>query len=318
MASTIESVPRRLVIATRASRLALWQAEHVRDCLTRLYPSVEVELLKLSTRGDEILDRSLQKIGGKGLFIKELEYALLDGRADLAVHSLKDVPVELTKLFELAAILPRAETRDAWVSNHYADMLALPHGAVVGTSSLRRESQLRSLIPHVIVKPLRGNLDTRLGKLDAGNFDAIILAAVGLQRLGLAHRIRGLISTQDSLPAPGQGSLGIEIRADRADLKQLLQPLICSQTTACSLAERAVSRALGGSCSVPIAAYATIQDNQIHLQALVATPDGQQVVSYQANAPIDDAVKLGEAVAQALQRQGADQILASLNQPGHA
>lgn len=318
MDSTIETLPRKLVIATRASRLALWQAEHVRDCLIRLYPSVDVELLKLSTRGDEILDRSLQKIGGKGLFIKELEYALLDGRADLAVHSLKDVPVDLTKSFELAAILPRAEIRDAWVSNHYADMLALPHGAVVGTSSLRRESQLRRLIPHVIVKPLRGNLDTRLGKLDAGEFDAIILAAVGLQRLGLADRIRGLISTQDSLPAAGQGSLGIEIRADREDLKQLLQPLVCSQTTACSLAERAVSRVLGGSCTVPIAAYATIQGNQIHLQALVATPDGQQVVSHQASAPIDDAMMLGEAVAHALQRQGADQILASLNQTGHA
>ena len=314
----IETLPRKLVIATRASRLALWQAEHVRDCLIRLYPSVEVELLKLSTRGDEILDRSLQKIGGKGLFIKELEYALLDGRADLAVHSLKDVPVDLTEPFELAAILPRAETRDAWVSNHYADMRALPHGAVVGTSSLRRESQLRRLIPHVVVKPLRGNLDTRLGKLDAGDFDAIILAAVGLQRLGLADRIRGLISTQDSLPAAGQGSLGIEIRADRSDLKQLLQPLVCSQTTACSLAERAVSRVLGGSCTVPIAAYATIQGNQIHLQALVATPDGLQVVSHQANAPIDDAMKLGESVAHALQRQGADQILASLKQTGHA
>lgn len=317
MDSTIETLPRKLVIATRASRLALWQAEHVRDCLMRLYPSVDIELLKLSTRGDEILDRSLQKIGGKGLFIKELEYALLDGRADLAVHSLKDVPVDLTKPFELAAILPRAETRDAWVSNHYADMFALPHGAVVGTSSLRRESQLRRLIPHVVVKPLRGNLDTRLGKLDAGEFDAIILAAVGLQRLGLADRIRGLISTQDSLPAAGQGSLGIEIRADREDLKQLLQPLVCLQTTACSLAERAVSKVLGGSCTVPIAAYATIQGNQIHLQALVATPDGQHVVSHQASGPIDEAMKLGEAVAHALQRQGADQILASLNQTGH-
>jgi hydroxymethylbilane synthase len=317
MASNTQTLPKKLVIATRASRLALWQAEHVRDCLIRLYPSINVELLKLSTRGDEILDRSLQKIGGKGLFIKELEYALLDGRADLAVHSLKDVPVDLVEAFELTAILPRAETRDAWVSNHYADMQALPQGAVVGTSSLRRESQLRRLIPHVTVKPLRGNLDTRLGKLDAGDFDAIILAAVGLQRLGLADRIRGFISTQDSLPAAGQGSLGIEIRADRSDLKQLLQPLACSQTTACSLAERAVSRVLGGSCTVPIAAYATMQDNQIHLQALVATPDGQEVVFHQASASIDKAVQLGEAVAHALQMQGADHILASLNQTGH-
>jgi hydroxymethylbilane synthase len=318
MVSNTHILPPKLVIATRASRLALWQAEHVRDCLIRLYPSVEVELLKLSTRGDEILDRSLQKIGGKGLFIKELEYALLDGRADLAVHSLKDVPVDLTEPFELAAILPRAEVRDAWVSNHYAEMQALPHGAVVGTSSLRRESQLRRLVPHVTVKPLRGNLDTRLGKLDAGEFDAIILAAVGLQRLGLADRIRGLLSPQDSLPAAGQGSLGIEIRADRADLKQLLQPLVCLQTTACSLAERAVSRVLGGSCTVPIAAYATIEGNQIHLKGLVATPDGQRVISHQASAPVDDALKLGEAVAHALQKQGADQILASLSQTGHA
>lgn len=318
MVTSIQNVPQKLVIATRASRLALWQAEHVRDCLLRLYPSVEVELLKLSTRGDEILDRSLQKIGGKGLFIKELEYALLDGRADLAVHSLKDVPVDLTEPFELAAILPRAETRDAWVSNQYADMHALPKGAVVGTSSLRRESQLRRLVPHITVKPLRGNLDTRLGKLDAGEFDAIILAAVGLERLGLSERIRSLISTQDSLPAAGQGSLGIEIRSDRADLKQILQPLACDQNTACSIAERAVSRVLGGSCTVPIAAYAIIQNHQIHLQALVSTPDGRQVVSHQANGSIDQANQLGEAVARALQQQGADQILASLNQIGHA
>jgi hydroxymethylbilane synthase len=318
MLSSIQKLPKKLVIATRASRLALWQAEHVRDCLLRLYPSLHVELLKLSTRGDEILDRSLQKIGGKGLFIKELEYALLDGRADLAVHSLKDVPVDLTEPFELAAILPRAETRDAWVSNHFANMLALPQGAVVGTSSLRRESQLRRLAPHIRVKPLRGNLDTRLGKLDAGEFDAIILAAVGLERLGLSERIRCLISTQDSLPAAGQGSLGIEIRTDRADLKQLLHPLVCVHTTACSIAERAVSRVLGGSCTVPIAAYATVQNEQIFLQALVATPDGQQVVSHQARGSIDEANQLGEAVARVLQQQGADKILASLNQTGHA
>lgn len=317
MASHQLSFPQSLTIATRASRLALWQAEHVRDCLIKLYPRLDVNLLKLSTRGDEILDRSLQKIGGKGLFIKELEHALLDGRADLAVHSLKDVPVELTAPFELAAILPRAETRDAWVSHQYSDLESMPKGAVVGTSSLRRESQLRRLAPHITVKPLRGNLDTRLAKLDAGEFDAIILAAVGLQRLGLSNRIKRFMPIEDSLPAAGQGSLGIEIRDDRDDLRQLLKPMVCSQTTACSLAERAVSRVLGGSCTVPIAAYATVVGQNIHLQALVATPDGQQLIIARDSAPLSDAERLGEAVAKALKQQGADELLASLNSVGH-
>lgn len=311
------SLPNVLTIATRASRLALWQAEHVRDWLKKLYPSVDVQLLKLSTRGDEILDRSLQKIGGKGLFIKELEHALLDGRADLAVHSLKDVPVDLTDPFELAAILPRAETRDAWVSNTYPTLDALPAGTIVGTSSLRRESQLKRRFAQVVVKPLRGNLDTRLAKLDQGQFDGIILAAVGLQRLGLSDRIRSYISIEDSLPAAGQGSLGIEICAHRHDIKSLLAPLICPNTTACSTAERVVSSVLGGSCTVPIAAYATMAGQQMHLHALVASPDGKEWITASQTAPMQDALQLGHRVANALIDQGADQLLARLQAALH-
>ena len=213
------SQPQRLVIATRASRLALWQAEHVRDRLRALYPACAVELLTLTTRGDQILDRTLSKVGGKGLFVKELETALLDGRADLAVHSLKDVPVDLQAPFELCAVLERADPRDAFVSNTYATLAELPAGAVVGTSSLRREAQIRARHPQLAVKPLRGNLDTRLGKLDRGDYDAIVLAAAGLERLGLGGRIRSLLDPAVSLPAAGQGALGIEIRDDRDDMR---------------------------------------------------------------------------------------------------
>ncbi|MDO8695256.1 MAG: hydroxymethylbilane synthase, partial [Sheuella sp.] len=212
------TLQRKLVIATRASRLALWQAEYVQACLLEIYPDMSVELLKLSTRGDEILDRSLSKVGGKGLFVKELENALLDGRADLAVHSLKDVPVDMQPPFELSTIMARADCRDAFVSNDYDSLADLPQGAVVGTSSLRREAQLRARFAHLKIEPLRGNLDTRLGKLDSGQYAAIILAVAGLERLGLAHRIRAHISVEDSLPAAGQGALGIEILQERSDL----------------------------------------------------------------------------------------------------
>ncbi len=231
-------IPRHLTIATRASRLALWQAEHVQSRLRLLYPEMQVELLKLSTRGDEILDRSLSKVGGKGLFVKELENALLDGRADLAVHSLKDMPVDMPELFELSTILTRADCRDAFVSNHFETLADLPEGAVVGTSSLRREAQLRARFPTLKIEPLRGNLDTRLAKLDGGYYAAIILAAAGLERLGLAQRIRHRLSVQDSLPAAGQGALGIEILKQRSDLLEILAPLSCHETTACALADR--------------------------------------------------------------------------------
>lgn len=305
-------IPERLVIATRASRLALWQAEHVQGLLAQLYPQTEVSLLKLSTRGDEILDRSLQKVGGKGLFIKELESALLDGRADLAVHSLKDVPVDMPQPFELAAILPRAECRDAWVSPAYGGLDELPEGGVVGTSSLRREAQLRALRPDIVVKPLRGNLDTRLGKLDAGEFDAIILAAVGLERLKLADRIRMVLPLEQSLPAAGQGALGIEVLQRRHDMVRLLQPLACTKSTACALAERAVSRVLGGSCSTPLAAHAQIMNDQLSVYALVATPDGKTMVRANARGSIADPEAVGHRVAQDLLAQGADKLLVGL------
>jgi len=302
----------RVVIATRASRLALWQAEHVKQLLTAQYPGMTVELLKLSTRGDEILDRSLQKVGGKGLFIKELETALLDGRADLAVHSLKDVPVDLPAPFSLAAVLARAEVRDAWVSSHFASVGDLPLGGIVGTSSLRREAQIRFMRPDVVIKPLRGNLDTRLGKLDAGEFDAIILAAVGLNRLGLTERIRAVLSLEHSLPAAGQGALGIEVLSHRADMVALVAALACPISTACTVAERAVSRVLGGSCSVPLAAHARPEGSRLVLDALVASPDGLTVLRAHGEDDAGQAGNLGERVAQDLLTQGADRLLAAL------
>ena len=308
------SLPQRLVIATRASRLALWQAEHVRDRLRTLYPACAVELLTLTTRGDQILDRTLSKVGGKGLFVKELENALLDGRADLAVHSLKDVPVDLQAPFELCAVLDRADPRDAFVSNRYASLADLPAGAVVGTSSLRRESQIRARFPALVVKPLRGNLDTRLGKLDKGDYDAIVLAAAGLERLGMGERIRSLLDPADSLPAAGQGALGIEIRDDRDDMRAWLAPLISMGTTACVLAERAVSRKLGGSCQVPLAAFAQIAGDTLSLRALVASPDGTRVVHTTHSGSVDQAEAIGEAAASELLDAGAEAILRELLQ----
>ncbi len=309
------TLKRKLVIATRASRLALWQAEHVQARLLEIYPDMQVELLKLSTRGDEILDRSLSKVGGKGLFVKELENALLDGRADLAVHSLKDVPVDMQAPFELSTIMERADCRDAFVSNDYATLAELPEGAVVGTSSLRREAQLRARFPHLKIEPLRGNLDTRLGKLDSGQYAAIILAVAGLERLGLADRIRSHISVEDSLPAAGQGALGIEILQSRSDLLELLTPLSCHATTACALAERAVSRALGGSCQVPLAAYAEVDVRNVYIRALVASPDGKTIYRAQAQGLIPDAQTLGLQVAEQLMAQGAGAILSALSSP---
>ncbi len=303
---------RKLVIATRASRLALWQAEHVQSRLLQLYPEIEVDLLKLSTRGDEILDRSLAKVGGKGLFIKELENALLDGRADLAVHSLKDVPVDIAAPFELSTVLARADCRDAFVSNSYESLEQLPPGAVVGTSSLRREAQLRARFPSLVIEPLRGNLDTRLGKLDSGHYAAIILAAAGLERLELGHRIRARMSVSESLPAAGQGALGIEILQRRSDLLELLAPLACPKTTVCAIAERAVSRALGGSCQVPLAAYAEVHGASVSIRALVATPDGKTIYRAEDSGSSAQAELIGQRVAQDLIDQGAGVILENL------
>lgn len=307
--------PATLVIASRESRLAMWQADHVRCALHKLYPSCDVKILGMTTRGDQILDRTLSKVGGKGLFVKELENALADGRADLAVHSLKDVPMELPEGFALSTIMEREDPRDAFVSSQYDSLAALPPGSVVGTSSLRREAMLRIRYPELVVKPLRGNLDTRLAKLDRGDYAAIILAAAGLKRLGLGDRIRSLLDPADSLPAAGQGALGIEIRADRADLAAWLAPLHHEHTAAAVEAERMVSRALGGSCEVPLAAYATWHDGALHLRGVVATPDGQRVLSAQASAPAPTtgaALELGREVASQLEAQGALEIVRAL------
>jgi len=302
--------PARLVIASRESRLAMWQAEHVRDLLRGRYPRCAVIIEGMTTRGDQILDRSLSKVGGKGLFVKELETALLDGRCDLAVHSLKDVPMQLAPEFALTAILTREDPRDAFVAPHYASLAALPAGARVGTSSLRREAQLRSQHPHLQVIPLRGNLDTRLAKLDRGDYDAIILAAAGLLRLGLAHRIRATIDVGTSLPAPGQGALGIEIRADRADLAAWLAPLHDAASAACALAERAVSRELGGSCQVPLAAHARLHEGRLQIGALVARQDGSRILRATAEGDPRAAEAVGVAVARDLLAQGAAALLA--------
>jgi len=301
--------PAKLVIATRASRLALWQAEHVRDRLAALYPDCRISLLTLTTRGDQILDRTLSKVGGKGLFVKELEAALLDGRADLAAHSLKDVPVDMQPPFALPAIMQRDDCRDALVSNSADALAQLPAGAVVGTSSLRREAQIRARYPGLQVKPLRGNVETRLAKLDRGDYAAIVLAAAGLKRLGLAHRIRDYLSPEDSLPAAGQGAIGIETLADRHDVAQWLAPLACAATTACAQAERAVSRVLGGSCQLPLAAFAQVESDILRVRALVALPDGTRVIRAEASGPAAQGRELGEQAARELLRQGAGDIL---------
>lgn len=280
--------PVRLVIATRESRLALWQAHHVRDRLRELYPACDVQLLGMTTMGDQVLDRSLNEIGGKGLFTKELEVALADGRADLAVHSLKDVPMELPEGFELAAVMRREDPRDAFVSPHHASLDALPQGARVGTSSLRRAAQLSERRPDLQILPLRGNLDTRLRKLDAGDYDAIVLAAAGLKRLGLADRIRDVMPPSTSLPAPGQGALGIEILSGRRDVRAWLAPLVDRRTWLEVTAERSVSRALGGSCRIPLAAYAVVQpDGLLKLDALLATDGRVRRTEVHTPTPVD-------------------------------
>jgi hydroxymethylbilane synthase len=309
--------PTKLVIASRESRLAMWQAKHVQALLIGLYPQCKVSILGMTTRGDQILDKSLSKIGGKGLFIKELETALLEGRADLAVHSLKDVPMEMPDGFELTAILEREDPRDAFVSNQYDSLKQMPVGAKVGTSSLRRESQIRKKFPHLNIVPLRGNLDTRLAKLDRGEFDAMILAVAGLTRLELSSRIKAKIAPEDSLPAAGQGALGIEILSQHVDIAGWLAPLRDVLATYQVTAERQVSRRLGGSCEIPIAAYATWDSYQtrLHLRALVANMDGTQVIEAKADATVTDfsqAMDLGNFVANQLIADGAQTLIANL------
>ena len=305
--TTPTSLP--LNIATRESRLALWQAEHVKALLQQLGHSVA--LLGMTTQGDQILDRSLSKVGGKGLFVKELEVALAEGRADLAVHSLKDVPMDLPDGFDLACVMTREDPRDAWVSSRYAKLQDLPQGAVVGTSSLRRTVLLRALRPDLKIEPLRGNLDTRLRKLDEGQYDGIVLAAAGLKRLGMGKRIRHIFDTSDMLPAAGQGALGIEVCSHRGDVTAALQPLADAGTWLTVTAERAVSRAMGGSCSMPLAAHATYDNGTLHVRAAWGDAEGAtplvRAELAQAMSVNDQsqARQLGERVAEALQQQGA-------------
>jgi hydroxymethylbilane synthase len=307
-----QTAPARLVIASRESALAMWQAEFIRDRLRALYPQTNVSILGMTTQGDQILDVTLSKIGGKGLFVKELEAALEDGRADIAVHSLKDVPMRLPDGFMLACIGEREDPRDAFVSNHHENLHALPTGSVVGTSSLRRESQLRARFPHLQIEPLRGNVQTRLRKLDEGKYAAIILAAAGLKRLGLGARIRDTISSDDSLPAVGQGALGIECRADRTDLTWMLAPLHHADTAACVLAERAMSRALSGSCQVPLGGYAEVMGDRLRMRGFVATPDGSRLLRAEHSGSAGEPEALGNAIAKDLLAQGAGEILAAL------
>ncbi len=303
------TTPARVIIATRESPLAMWQAEHVRALLAERTAGLQVDLLGMTTRGDQILDRTLSKVGGKGLFIKELEMALLERRAHLAVHSLKDVPMELAPEFALAAILERDDPRDCLVSNHYATLDELPAGARVGTSSFRRELMLRARYPGLTIEAVRGNVNTRLAKLDRGDFDALVMAAVGLKRLGLADRIRQVIPTAVSLPAPGQGALGIEVLSDDQATARLLAPLDDPATRAATAAERGVSRGLGGSCQMPLAAYAEVEGERLRLRALVGNASTGEFVETEVQGPLAHAESLAIEAVGNLKEWGALRLL---------
>ena len=305
---------RKLIIATRESPLALWQAEFVRSALTQAYPDVDVQLLGMTSRGDQLLDVPLAKVGGKGLFVKELEEALLDGRADIAVHSMKDVPMAFPAGLGLGVICAREDPSDAFVSNRYRTLEALPAGSVVGTSSLRRECQLRSRRPDLDIKFLRGNVNTRLRKLDEAEYDAIILASAGLIRLGFAGRIAQQMDICDSLPAGGQGAVGIELRSDDSAVLSLLQVVHHEPTARRVIAERAMNKRLGGGCQVPIGCYADYVDGgeTLLLRGLVGNPDGSQILRAEAIAPAAEAEQLGISVAEDLLSQGAAAILAAV------
>ena len=308
---TAPLAPRRLTIATRESALAMWQAEHIRGRLTSRYPGTSVDLLGITTQGDRVLDRPLAAIGGKGLFIKELENALRDARADLAVHSLKDVPMDMPEGFVLAAISARDDPRDAFVSTRYESLASMPDRGVVGTSSLRREAQLRERHPRLVIESLRGNVHTRLRKLDEGRYDAIILAAAGLKRLGLGMRIRALLDPDTSLPAPGQGALAIECRAERVDLLHAFAPLADRATTLATAAERAFSHALGGSCQTPLAAYAEWEEDRLWLRGLLAARDGRDVMRGELESAVTDVAEaqgLGAALADQFLARGAHRL----------
>ena len=301
-----------LRIATRKSPLALWQANHVRDALLARHPELDVELLTMTTQGDKILDTPLAKVGGKGLFVKELEVGMLEGRADLAVHSMKDVPVEFPDGLGLAAILPREDPRDALISNNYSSIDALPQGARVGTSSLRRQCQLRARRPDLEILDLRGNINTRIGKLDNGDYDAILLAAAGVKRMGWEQRISELLAPEQFVPAIGQGAIGIEIRSDDARVRALVDELNDAQTATRVAAERALNEALQGGCQVPIAGYSEISHGVILLRAVVGRPDGSELVQGVISGRPEDAEELGRVLAEDLLSRGARQILDEL------
>lgn len=301
-------------IATRKSPLALWQAHFVKDALQAAHPGLNVELVTFVTKGDIILDTPLAKVGGKGLFVKELEVAILEGNADLAVHSMKDVPVDFPPGLGLVTICEREDPRDAFVSNQYASLEQLPQGATVGTCSLRRQCQIKEARPDIVIKELRGNVGTRLGKLDAGEYDAIILAAAGLKRLKLEERIASFIEPEQSLPAVGQGAVGIECRLDDEHLHQLLAPLHHKDTATRVLCERAMNNTLEGGCQVPIGSYSILQGDQIWLRALVGEPDGSQIIRGEVRGPRNDAENLGQQLAKTLLEQGAKDILERLYQ----
>lgn len=299
-------------IATRQSPLALWQAEYVAARLQQAFPEIRTELVKMVTRGDKILDAPLAKVGGKGLFVKELEQGMLEGTADIAVHSMKDVPVEFPEGLHLAAILSREDPTDAFVSNRYASLDELPVDARIGTSSLRRQCQIKEHFPNAEILSLRGNVNTRLIKLDAGDYDAIILASAGLIRLGMADRIRQHLDVSISLPAIGQGAIGIECRADDAEINEILSVLHDQNTGLCVIAERALNRRLNGGCQVPIAGYAQILDGQLFVRGLVGDPDGSVLYRSERVGSLDQAENIGLLVAEDLLAQGADKILQAL------
>lgn len=303
-----------LKIATRQSPLAMWQAEHIRDRLEQLHPHIKVELVTFVTQGDKILDTPLAKIGGKGLFVKELEAALMDGRADLAVHSMKDVPMQLPEGLELAVICEREDPFDAFVSNHYEKFEDLPQGAKLGTSSLRRKCQILKQRPDLDVIDLRGNVGTRLAKLDAGQYDAIILASAGLKRLGLAERIRHSLTPDVSLPAVGQGALGLECRSNDPEILNLILPLMHAESDACVRAERAFNAYLEGGCQVPIAGFATLNDQVLSLEGRVGSTDGQTLLCSKVSGTVEQAEQLGVQLAQQLLQQGAGELLKALYQ----
>jgi len=304
---------RELRIATRQSRLALWQAEYVADTLRRAHPGIEIEVIPMSTRGDEVLDQSLAKIGGKGLFIKELEVAMFEDRADIAVHSMKDVPWDLPEGMAIGAVLQRADPGDALASAGGIDALdALPENARVGTSSLRRQSQMRFLRPDLDIEPVRGNVETRLRKLDEGEFHAIVLAAAGLKRLGLGERITGRLSYEECLPAVGQGAIGIECREDKEEVVAALKLVEHEGTRRCVDAERSFAATLKASCESPVAAYGEIREGEMHLRGMVATPDGSELLRREVRGSQTDARRLGNDLARSLLADGAGTLLESL------